>query len=86
MIPTDSPQSVFEVSPQADEPTDLVDLLTACRVVSSELLKPDLEPCGKCAARFTITQLMDLALGIVTSDESERSSQLPLGYRDDIGF
>ncbi len=86
MIPTDPHQSVFKPLLQTDEPTDLVDLLTACRVVSSELLKLDLEPCGKCAARFTITQLMNLALEIVTSDESERSSQLPLGYRDDIGF
>lgn len=86
MIPAAPHQSVFKPLLQTDEPADLVDLLTACRVVSSELLKLDLEPCAQCAARFTITQLMNLALEIVTSDESERSSQLPLGYRDDIGF
>jgi len=86
MFLSDPSQSLFKALSQTDEPSDLVDLLTACRVVSSELLKLDLDPCERCGVRFTITQLMDLALEIATSDESEECSQLPLGHIADLPF
>jgi len=61
-----------------DEPSDLFNLLTAIRVVNTEMTQLALSPNQRLGARCVVNQLVDLALEIAMDDqEITPISELP---------
>jgi len=80
------PTPNFKMPPEIQMQQDLVDVLIATRVVSTEVLKTDLEPVEMLRLQFVVHHLLALALEITTSDEAGKNKYSPNLFFGDVPF
>ncbi len=77
---------IFGVVPVVEAPSDLVDLLTATKVVNRELRNKELSPSKRVSVRFVLDELLELALELVAGGEGDSPPYSPERLFDDLPY
>ena len=76
----------FGIAPVVEGPPDLVDLLTATKVINREILNKQLSFSAIMSVRFVTNELLDVALEIVAGDDDNQLNLFSHPIDDDIPY
>ena len=76
----------FGIVPVIEAPPDLVDLLTATKVINREILNKELSPLERVSVRFVLNELLDVALEVVAGGDAEPPPYSPKSLFEDLPY
>ncbi len=69
-----------------EAPPDLVDLLTATKIVNHEIRNRELSPLERAGVRFVVDELLGVALELVAGGDEETPPYSPVSVFDDLPY
>ena len=76
----------FGTVPVIEEPPDLVDLLTATKVINREIRNKELSLLEQTSVRFVLNELLDVALEVAAGSEDGAPPYPPEHVLDDLPY